>query len=163
MITMRNVLFIPLEEVKLHFEENKTSEVKIVVPTAWKDESTELMGSIWSHTPSSKQNFVFESSEFMNRLLEKFDGPFSISFANEKAPQTAHFHENHLEIYFSEHRIGAHYQTSTDSNSQFKILENGGTMIFGPGVTHHLELFGLTMVIEVPSVNDDKKLKDIKG
>lgn len=163
MIIMRNVLFIPLEEVKLHFEENKTSEVKIVVPNAWKDESTELMEDMWSHTPPNQENFVFESSEFMNQFLEKFDGPFAISFANEKAAQTAHFHENHLEIYFSEHRIRAYYQTPQDSDSQLKILENGGTMIFGPGVTHHLELSGLTMVIEVPSVDDDKKLNNIEG
>jgi len=157
---MRKVLFIPLDEVKKHFIENSINDVKIIVPQAWSNESTDLKSNCWKHTPPDSENFVFESAEFINELMRNIEGSFSISFANEKAPQKAHFHEKYFEIYFSEHRIATHYLTSDDSKPQYKILKNGGLIVFGPAVTHLLELSGMALIIAFPAVDNDKRILD---
>lgn len=156
---MRHVLFIPLEEITAHFRENRTNEVKIVVPEIWSGESADLEGETWKHTLKGEKNFVFKSSEFIQEIVGEIEGPFSISFASNNAPQTTHVHENHLEIYFSEHAMTSTYQTPNDKTKHCKSLKNGGLMIFRRGVTHILELSGFTLVIGVPSLRNDKKIR----
>jgi len=84
-------------------------------------------------------------------------GPFAVSFANELAEQDAHYHEYHIEIYYSTHRMSADYKSVGDSKHESKILQEGGAIVFGPGVIHKVCLGGLTVVIELPSVTGDRQ------
>ena len=156
---MRQVLAIPLEEVQRHFEVNERQNLKVVAPSRLGAEmmarlrakaEVALDGDRWRHSPADEPNLVCESAEFAK---SEGDG-FTISFGNERAPQEAHFHRRHAEIYFSEHALAAEYRTEGDH--QTIDLPHGGVLVFGPGVVHRVTLGGLTIVIEVPAVEGDK-------
>lgn len=167
----RRVLIIPLEEIERHFEGNSRQDVKIVAPDILTDElfsklkargrdakpEQHLIGNIWRHSKANERNSICESGDFGNdRPAQYAKGPFAVSFANEKAEQDEHYHGQHLEIYFSEHPMEAEFRCLEDSRHESVKLEHGGAIIFGPEVVHRMRLSGLTMVIEVPSVTDDK-------
>ncbi len=88
-------------------------------------------------------------------------GPFALCFANEKGEQDAHYHPHHLEVYFSEHPLEAEYRTDANSPIERVKLENGGALIFAAGVVHRARLGGLTVVIEIPAVKDDKVVAEL--
>jgi hypothetical protein len=167
---MRKVLAIPLEEVREHFALNFRQDVKIVAPEILAGEliaklkavgrslkaEQHLEGVEWRHSASDAPNELCESRDFANGLAEETSGPFALCFANEKGAQDSHYHLHHLEVYFSEHRLEAEYRVDADSSIERVKLDNGGVLIFSAGVVHRARLGGLTVVIEIPAVKDDK-------
>jgi hypothetical protein len=171
---MRKVLAIPVEEVREHFALNSRQDVKIVAPgilaadliaklqaagRVLKPEQS-LEGVEWQHSASDAPNALCESREFDTNLAEETSGPFALCFANEKGPQDAHHHPHHLEIYFSEHPLEAEYRNDAESPVESLKLEKGGVLVFAAGVVHRARLGGMTVVIEIPAVKDDKVVAD---
>jgi hypothetical protein len=115
-----------------------------------------LEGVDWRHSASDAPNALCESREFAVGLADETVGPFALCFANEKGPQDAHYHPHHLEIYFSEHPLEAEYRNEASSPIERVKLSEGGALIFAAGVVHRARLGGLTVVIEIPAVKDDK-------
>jgi len=167
---MRKVLAIPLEEVREHFELNARQDVKIVAPEilageliarleaagrALKSEQP-LEGGEWRHSAADLPNALCESREFAMGLADETVGPFALCFANEKGPQDAHCHPHHLEIYYSEHPLEAEYRDDANSSVERIKLDKGGVLVFAAGVVHRARLGGMTVVIEIPAVKDDK-------
>jgi hypothetical protein len=66
-----------------------------------------------------------------------------------------------LEIYFSEHPLEAEYRNDANSPIGRLKLDQGGALIFAAGVPHHVRLGGLTVVIEIPAVADDKVIAEL--
>lgn len=172
---MRKALAIPLEQVHEHFALNSRQDVKIVAPEIL---AAELIAKLktagrlvkpehrlesvgWRHSASEAGNALCESCEFAAELAAETLGPFALSFANEKAPQDAHYHHHHLEIYFSEHPLEAEYRSDANSPVERVKLDKGGVLVFAAGVAHRARLGGLTVVIEIPAVKDDKVLTDL--
>lgn len=166
----RRVLAIPLEEIKQHLLSNDRQDVKIVVPERLGKDLFELFvaegrsvkqeepleETTWKHSDRSKPNLVCESSDFVESDGEAVHRSFALSFANEKAGQDRHFHKEHVEIYYSEHPLSAEYKCPGGADFEKIALAHGGALVFGPGVVHQVKLEGLTFVIEIPSVKDDK-------
>ena len=172
---MRKVLAIPLDEVSTHLALNTRQDVKIVAPeilagdliaklTAMgrflKPERL-LEGINWLHSPSDTPNDLCESHEFSTGMTNETSGPFALCFGNEKGAQDAHYHPHHLEIYFSEHPLEAEYRLDAESPVERVRLEKGGVLIFSAGVVHRARLGGLTVVIEIPAVKDDKVVAEL--
>lgn len=120
----REVLIIPLEELTRHFETNERQDIKIVAPSILTHELYEILtkkgkrlkpelplnGNRWKRSYKTEANKLCESSDFVFELPAETKGPFTISFANEKAEQEEHYHKYHTEIYFSDHRISGYYR-----------------------------------------------------
>ena len=118
-----------------------------------------LDGDRWSHSTSEEPNRLCASADFTAESLPQYaNGPFAISFANERAEQDAHHHRKHAEIYFSEHPLEAEYWAVGSMHHQSIKLEAGGVIFFAPEVVHRMTLRGLTIVLELPSVADHKVL-----
>jgi hypothetical protein len=160
-IMKREVLFIPMEEVKKQLSRNSQDDVNIIVPAIMTEElynslrdvkergevkpEIPLEDSRWTYSKPDKPNKVCESGDFAdNDLSQNADGPFAVSFANEKAPQDEHVHKQHMEIYFSEHPMNTKYRLKGDSKTRIGALKSGGVIIFGPGVAHRIRLWGTT-------------------
>jgi hypothetical protein len=172
---MCKVLAIPLEEVREHFALNARQDVKIVAPEILADKliaklkaagrplksEQPLEGVEWRHSASDAPNALCESREFAAGLAEETVGPFALCFANEKGPQDAHYHPHHLEIYFSEHPLEAEYRDDANSRIEHLKLAKGGVLIFTAGVVHRARLGGLTLIIEIPAVKDDKVVTNL--
>ncbi|MBN1934478.1 MAG: hypothetical protein JW934_07420 [Anaerolineae bacterium] len=174
---LRKVLAIPLDELYKHFETNTRQDIKIIIPEMLtgklynmlldksediKPEQT-LEERYWVHSPQDEPNRVCESSNFIDPGLPQYaQGPFALSFANEKAPQDVHYHTRHWEIYCSEKPLNATFRYFEEAKCRSISLPQGGAMIFGPGVVHRIELAGMTMVIEVPSVSADKESAELE-
>ncbi|MGD0223238.1 MAG: hypothetical protein ABSF71_12940 [Terriglobia bacterium] len=167
---MRKVLAVPLEELGEHFALNSRQDVKIVAPEILAAEliaklkaagrvlkpELPLDGVEWRHCACDAANALCESREFAAGLADKTSGPFALCFANEKGPQDAHYHPRHLEIYFSEHPLEAEYRNDANSPIEHVKLAKGGVLIFAAGVVHRARLGGMTVVVEIPAVKDDK-------
>ncbi len=167
---MQRVLAIPLEEVSVHFALNARQDVKVVAPEILAGELIARLTAAgralkpekplerieWRHAASDVPNGLCESREFAAGLAENSLGPFALCFANEKGPQDAHYHPHHLEVYFSEHALEAEYRNDANSPVERVTLKKGGVLIFAAGVVHRARLGGMTMVIEIPAVKDDK-------
>ena len=167
----RRILFISKEEILNHFKENERQDIKIIPPEILTEElfnflkskgkkiklERPLKGNKWTHSKSDEANSICESTDFIDeRLLYFARGPFAISFANEKALQDEHYHKQHWEIYFSEYPIKSEYRLINEKELKSIELENGGAILFGPEVIHKMTLSGLTIIIEVNSVSNDK-------
>jgi hypothetical protein len=162
----RNVLEIPLEEIVLHLAKNERQHLKVVAPGILTQElyqrfrnegkkvkeEVPLEGDRWTHSYKLQPNKLCESVNFGpdENLFAK--GPFAISFAND--------HTNHTEIYFSEHSIGGYYKRQGESAKCPINLNSGGAVVFGPNVVHYVALGGITIIIEIPSVENDKFIKE---
>jgi hypothetical protein len=169
-MSIKRVLAIPLEEVAEHFAQNLRQDVKVVAPEILAGEliaklqaagrllkaEQPLEGVEWRHAAGDAPNALCLSREFAAGLAEETVGPFALCFANEKGPQDAHYHPHHLEIYFSEHPLEAEYLNDANSPIERLRLGKGGVLIFAAGVVHRARLGGLTVVIEIPAVKDDK-------
>jgi hypothetical protein len=172
---MRKVLAIPLEELSEHFALNSRQDAKIVAPEMLAAKlvaklkaagrvlkpEVPLEGVEWRHSASDAANALCESSEFAAGLADETLGPFALCFANEKGSQDAHYHPHHLEIYFSEHPLEAEYRNDSNSPVERVKLGKGGVLIFAAGVVHRARLGGMTVVIEIPAVKDDKVVADL--
>jgi len=172
---VRKVLAIPLEEVREHLARNTRQDVKIVAPEILAGEliaklkaagrllkpEQPVEGTEWRHSASDAPNRLCESREFAAGLAEETSGPFALCFANEKGPQDAHYHPHHLEIYFSEYPLEAEYRSDANAPIERLKLAKGGALIFAAGVVHRTRLGGLTMVIEIPAVADDKVVAEL--
>jgi hypothetical protein len=169
-VRVQKVLAIPLEEVREHFALNSRQDVKIVAPEILAGElisklqatgkflkpEQQLEGVKWRHSARDAPNRLCESREFAAGLAKETLGPFALCFGNEKAEQGAHYHPHHLEIYFSEHPLEAEYRNDPSSPIEHVKLDEGGVLIFAAGVVHRARLGGMTVVIEIPAVKDDK-------
>ena len=172
---MRKVLAIPLEEVAKHLALNTRQDVKIVVPEILAGELIAKLtaagralkperlveGNWWQHSAGDAPNDLCESHEFSTGITPETSGPFALCFGNEKGAQDAHYHPHHLEIYFSEHPLEAEYRLEANSPVERVRLEKGGVLIFAAGVVHRARLGGLTVVIEIPAVKDDKVVANL--
>jgi len=172
---MRRVLAIPLEEVSEHFALNMRQDVKVVAPEILAGELITklkatgkflkpeqlLDGTRWQHSASDAPNALCESREFSTGLTREVAGPFALCFGNEKGAQDAHYHPHHLEIYVSEHALEAEFRIDTNSPVERVRLDKGGVLVFATGVIHRARLGGLTVVIEIPAVKDDKVLAEL--
>lgn len=174
---MRKVLAIPLDELYKHFETNTRQDVKIIIPEMLtsklynllrekgediKPEQT-LEGRYWEHSPQDEPNRVCESINFIDPGMPQYaQGPFALAFANEKAVQDVHYHARHWEIYCSEKALGATFRYLEDTKCRSVSLPQGGVIIIGPNVVHRVELDGMTMVVEVPSVSADKECAELE-
>ncbi len=168
---LRKVLAIPLNEVYAQFAENVRQDIKVIVPEILtsrvytllqgrgEDAKPEqpLIGRYWEHAAPHEPNRICESSEFINQGLPQYaQGPFALSFANEKAAQDSHYHLRHWEVYYSESPISVEFRYLEETRCRELSLPQGGVMILGPEVVHHIHLGGMTLVIEVPAVSSDK-------
>lgn len=167
----RRVLAIPRDEVETHFAQNSRQDLKAVTPEILSDglfrilkakgkdlkQERPLDGSTWRHSAPGDPNAVCESSEFMDIQLPQYArGPFAISFANEKAVQDEHYHKQHLEIYVTDHRISAEFRSVDEAHCDTVTLPSGGILVFAPNVIHKVHLAGLTVIIELPALAQDK-------
>lgn len=167
----RRVLAISKAEIERHFQKNVRQDVKVVAPSILTEEMFHILktqgkdlkpeqyldGELWQHSEVGVPNNLCESGDFVDASLPQYvAGPFALSFANDKAAQDVHYHWRHIEIYFSEYPIGADYRYLENGERQSVRLEDGGAIIFGPQVVHRVQLGGMTVVIEVPSVASDK-------
>lgn len=172
---IRRVLAIPLDEIRLHFERNTRQDLKIVAPELISAETVaallrqgkaakreailppESASDYWRHSEPENPNLVCLAADYDAHLDAHSDeGPFAISFANTGAKQDEHFHKRHLEIYFSEHAIGADFSEVDGTHRGSIDLEGGGAIVFAPGILHKARLSGLTFVLEIPAVSNDK-------
>jgi hypothetical protein len=174
---LRKVLAIPLDEVYTQFEVNSRQDIKIIIPemltsklyNVLKDKGEDikpeqtLEGRRWAHSEQDEPNAVCESGSFIDSGLPQYArGPFALSFANEKAYQDSHYHLCHWEIYFSEAPMSATFRYRGSERCRSLSLPQGGMFIFGTGVVHRVELGGMTVVIEVPSVSADKFVEPVE-
>lgn len=168
----RSMLAIPMEEVKAQFDANQRQDIKIVLARMLSNEEwwkliskgrpvkpeTPFHGQRWEHSGPIEPNLVCSSEEFYGGPItpDPDFGPFSISFCNDKAPQSEHYHARHAEIYYSESRIGASFHDIEESVDDLIDLHEGGLLVFAPGVVHRVWLSGITIVIQVPAVINDR-------
>jgi hypothetical protein len=167
----RSVLAIPLDEIRKHLQNNSRQDIKIVAPEMLGDELFGILrakgksikreqpfeGIVWKHSSQDEPNNICESGDFVDLASsQSAKGAFALSFANERAAQDEHFHKQHFEIYFSEHPLAADFRILESGESGSINLDQGGAIIFAPGVIHKMRLGGLTFVIETPSTPDDK-------
>ena len=167
----RDVLIVPVEELYRHFETNERQDVKIVAPSILTPELYEtltkkgkrlkpeepLTGNRWERSHKTKANKLCESSDFTFEIHTATKGPFTISFANEKAEQEEHYHKLQVEIYFSEHRISGYYRKINENTTEYPIeLNKGGLVLFQPNIIHYIELSGITLILETPSLDNDR-------
>src|SRR5690349_16470786 len=111
----RQVLFIPLDEIREQFQGNARQGVKLIAPHILTDLLLEMLrargkqlkaerlfdGDVWQHATAVEPNNLSESNEFIDRHLPQYtEGPFALSIATEFVEQDRHFHRQHLEIYF---------------------------------------------------------------
>lgn len=167
----RRVLAISREELESQFNKNVRQDVKIVAPSILTDEvrrrltevgknvkaEEPLDGFYWEHSEADEPNKLCAAGDFIADCLPQYvKGPFSISFANEKASQDEHYHQKHFEIYYSEHPLSAEFRYPEDPQQRRQLIElkKGGAILFGPEVIHKMRLGGLTIVIEVASIDD---------
>ncbi len=163
---------IPLKEIGLHFKINPREDIKIIAPRVMTAKLAKILSvtgknvkqekpfdGVWKHSAPDRPNLLCPSSHFNLRLQARVQ-TFTLSFANQASEQQAHYHKRHIEIYFSEHLIGADFQPLRDRRVKSIDLE-GGALIFGLNVVHKVRLGGLTIVIEFPAVKNGKFLSDL--
>lgn len=170
----RDMLIIPLEELTRHFGTNERQDIKVVAPSILTRELYEILtqkgkrlksevqlnGDRWTKSYKTKPNKLCESSDFAFEISAETKGPFTISFANEKAEQEEHYHKYHAEIYFSEHRISGYYRKLGENTECPFELSNGGLVLFQPNVIHYVELGGLTLILETPALDKDRFVEE---
>jgi len=170
----RDLLIIPLEELTRHFETNERQDIKVVAPSILTPELFEMLtkkgkrlkpeeplkGNRWESSYKPEPNKLCESSDFIFEIPAETKGPFTISFANEKAVQEEHYHKYHTEIYFSEHRINGYFRKYSEDIEKAVDFElrNGGLVLFQPNIIHYVELSGLTLILETPALEKDREV-----
>ena len=105
---------------------------------------------------------VWKFSRYADTVADKkllpFPGDsFQFSIANEQSKQDFHLHASVLEIYASNFRIELVYEAS---DAEETLSVPSGIIIVPPGVSHRVNLHGLTFVFQVAiaggSVHNDK-------
>jgi len=174
---LRKVLAIPLDEVYKQFQVNSRQDIKIIIPEMLTSKLYNILrekgedikpeqpleGRSWAHSAQDEPNAVCEAGNFIDDGLPQYArGPFALAFANEKAHQDSHYHLCHWEIYFSESPLSATFRYQDSQKCRSLSLPQGGMLIFGTGVVHQVELSGMTIVVEVPSVSADKFVESVQ-
>jgi len=174
----RTVLFIPNSELHKHFHKNKRRDVKVVTPAVLTEELAEklkkrgkkpkkevpLEGIQWTHSSANKPNYICESIDFaMKSWMHRGIGPVAISFATDESVETFHHHKKHWEIYFSDHKLSAEYKLPGTKMIETKTMDDGGTILFAPGVSHRIKIHGLTIVLEMPGIKGDREVENSNG
>ena len=174
---LRKALAIPLDEVYTQFKVNIRQDTKIIIPEMLTSKLYDMLkekgmdikpeqpleGRYWKHSEPDEPNAVCESGTFIDDGLPQYaKGPFALSFTNEKAYQDAHYHLHHWEIYFSESSLSATFRYCDSDKCRSLSLPHGGVLIFGTNVVHLVEMSGMTIVIEVPSVPADKIVEPVE-
>lgn len=167
----RQVLAVPRSELQRQFELNTRQDIKLIVPALLDQVSAaslaqtgrlvkaevELNQVSWSHSPVDQPNQVCLASCFNLPGLEASYGPLAIAFAQPGAHQDLHYHRQQTELFYSEHPLQARYRLPERKAELLTLdLPQGGLLLFGPGVVHQVELAGLTLVVALPAVIDDK-------
>lgn len=166
---MERVTTISLLEVTLQFLRNKRQDVKVIAPEIMSDElfqrllprkknvkSEERIKGNWTHSGPDSPNRLYLSEDFSySSLAYENLGPLAVSFANERAEQDAHYHKQHVEMYYSEHPFRADCRLLEDSQVE-QVQLAGGALILGPDVIHKVSLTGITMIVEFPAVKGDR-------
>jgi hypothetical protein len=135
----REILEIPLEEIKLHLDTNVRQDIKVIATSILSDElykrlidrgkilkkEIPLDGSRLKRSYKTKPNNICEAQDFDFDISNSKKEPFTISFDNEKAEQEEHFHKLHTEIYFSEHPIRGYYRIiGNNKETKFELKQN---------------------------------------
>ena len=167
----RSILILSLDEIRQQFACNARQSAKLVAPEILTPDLLDILlargkqlkperlleGDTWRHSSADEPNLLCESGEFVDRHLPQYaQGPFALSIATERSEQDTHYHRQHIEIYFSEHPLGATYRLLDEADERTVDLPSGGLIVFGPQVVHRMRLGGLTLVIELPAVTGDK-------
>lgn len=168
----RTVVFIPKEEILEQFRKNARQDVKVVTPAMMtqtlaaklrargKDvkEEVPLGDCHWTHSPAEEPNKICESADFADESIRNTGvGPVAVSFADLGSVETFHYHREHWEVYFSEHRLGVEYKPHEKPEIRKEVLNEGGAIVFAPGIAHRMEIHGLTIVLELPAVSRDRE------
>jgi hypothetical protein len=166
---MKGVTAIPLLEVTLHFLRNKRQDAKIIAPEIMSEELFQRLSSRkkdlkpevpvegnWTHSAPDLPNGLYLSADFNYASLAHENlGPLAVSFANEWAEQDAHYHKQHVEMYYSEHPFRADCRLLEDPQVE-QVQLAGGALILGPDVIHKVSLTGMTIIVEFPAVKGDR-------
>jgi len=113
----------------------------------------------WTHSSAKEPNKICESVDFTDELIKPAAvGPIAVSFANFGSIETFHYHKEHWEVYFSEHKLTVEYKLSEKSLIEKEVMDEGGAIVFAPGVAHKMEIRGLTIILEVPAVIGDREV-----
>jgi len=170
----RMVLFIPNSELREYFRNNTRQDLKVVTPAIMtealaaklqrrrKETKTEvpLNGVWWTHSSAKEPNKICEALDFTDESISSAKtGPVAISFANVGSIETFHRHKEHWEVYFSEQKLGVQYRLPGEQQVETKTMDEGGAVLFAPGVAHRMEIHGLTMVLELPAVKGDREVQ----
>ena len=168
----RAILFVPKSELEAYFRGNTRQDIKIVAPALMTDalcarllaRGKDAKGEVpfdelcWRHSSAEEPNRVCNSADFAHESISPHAvGPLAISFANHGSVETYHHHEAHWEIYFSEHKMGAEYRLPGQPEAEEFTMDEGGAIVFGPGIAHRMRIYGLTIVLEVPAVLGDRE------
>lgn len=168
----RAVLFIPNSELLKYFQKNIRQDIKIVTPAIMtealamklqsrgKDVKKEIPFEevCWTHSSAEEPNKICESSDFADESIKSTAvGPVAVSFANFGSIESFHYHKEHWEVYFSEHKLAVEYKISEKLLIEKKVMDEGGTIVFAPGVAHRMEIHGLTIILEVPAIVGDRE------
>jgi len=168
------LLAIPADEIHSQFAANPRQDVKIIVPellSAARKKFLESMGRrikperqmtgpFWRHSPETETNRVM-TADMLPWTSGQSAGPFSMGFANERAVQVTHFHRHQTEIFYSAHPVSADYRHLNASDIQQASLPEGGALIVFPEVIHRVRLGGVTLIIGIPAVSDDKCITEL--
>jgi hypothetical protein len=60
-------------------------------------------------------------------------------------------------IYTFNYKIGAKYKQPGIDKIETELMNDGGAIVFSPGIEHCMEIHGLTAVLEVPAVKRDRE------
>ncbi len=168
----RTVLFIPKSELLEHFRKNSRQDIKVVTPaimtkvlaTKLRERGKDVKEEVpfeeicWTHSSAKEPNKICESIDLTDESIKPVAvGPVAVSFANFGSVETFHYHNEHWEVYFSEYKLAAEYRFPQKLLIEKKTMDEGGAVVFGPGVAHRMEIHGLTIILEVPAVPKDRE------
>jgi hypothetical protein len=168
----RTVLFIAKQEILEQFRKNTRQDVKVVTPAIMTEvlaaklrargkdvkEEVPLDDCHWTHSPAEEPNKICESADFADESIGTTGvGPVAVSFADLGSVETFHCHKEHWEVYFSEHRLGVEYKLHEKPQIQKEVMNEGGAIVFAPGIANRMEIHGLTIVLELPAVPRDRE------
>jgi len=97
------------------------------------------------------------------KLLANEDDTFQFSIANRHSKQSFHVHKKVFEIYASHSKMGISY---IRDGKEETIQVSSGVFIVPPGVTHKIQLHGITFVfqsaVKGSKVHGDKEIRSLK-
>ena len=173
---MKRVLAIPLEEVREHFALNSRQDVKMVAPEILAGELIAKLKAAGQAaetgaTARGRRSGGTPRATLLMRCVNHANLPPD-SPRNRPAPsrsaspmKRARRTRTIIRIIWKSTFPNIRWKRNTacDANSPIERvkLEKGGALIFAAGVVHRARLGGMTVVIEIPAVKDDKVVVDL--